>query len=307
MSTAAVQETPSVRGDGLVLGPWLDHRRRRGPGDRRRPADPRVVIVHAHRCARRPTPWTGCARAPRTTDRVDWAVRDAATGRSSAGSGLHRFDQQSRSAEIGYGVHPAHRRRGVALRAVSAASSYAFTTLNLARISLVHATGNPAPALSPSQRLRVRGRGAGRPRPRRRRAARRASPCATRHRRRPAPSRLPRPGASPVTIDAGDLTLRPWTEDDADGSAGRVRRPADRPGGTRACHCPTSMRPAGGWSRGRPGGRRRVLLVGGGRRNDRRAARVDRAAPHRPDRPRRRSRRTGRSRRPADAASRPRP
>lgn len=83
--------------------------------------------------------------AGRTTndDRMDWAVRDGASGLLVGRVGLHRFDEQCRSAEIGYGVHPGHRRRGVARRAVTAASSYAFTALNLARISLIHVTGNP--------------------------------------------------------------------------------------------------------------------------------------------------------------------
>jgi RimJ/RimL family protein N-acetyltransferase len=75
-------------------------------------------------------------------DRYDWAVRDPATGRLIGRVGLHRFDPMSRNAEIGYGVHPAHRRGGVAVRAVAAASGHGFAELGLARIGLIHAVGN---------------------------------------------------------------------------------------------------------------------------------------------------------------------
>lgn len=77
-------------------------------------------------------------------DRVDWAVRDPGSGRLVGRVGLHRFASDGHGAEIGYGVHPAHRRRGIASRAVTAATTYGFAALGLARISLVHATGNPA-------------------------------------------------------------------------------------------------------------------------------------------------------------------
>ena len=140
---STLRKTPEVRGEGLVLGPW-------------RAADAARVLEIATDPATRA--WSPSMRPLNTeadaltwmsertanADRLDWAVRDSASGLLIGRVGLHRFDPGCRSAEIGYGVHPAHRRRGVALRAVTAATTYAFTTLNLARISLVHATGNSA-------------------------------------------------------------------------------------------------------------------------------------------------------------------
>jgi RimJ/RimL family protein N-acetyltransferase len=209
----AVKPTPEVRAEGLVLGPWLT-------------ADVTRVLEIATDPATRS--WSPSMRSlhteadalswmrARTTngDRLSWAVRDAATGLLIGRVGLHRFDEGCRSAEIGYGVHPLHRRRGVALRAVTAASAYAFTTLNLARISLVHATGNAASCavacaagfafegvqrasldhgdgvlhdMHLHARLATDGAGA-----------------------------IPRSGRTPVAIDAGDLALRPWADDDAE-------------------------------------------------------------------------------------------
>ena len=143
MSAPSVHDTPEVRADGLVLGRWLASDAPRvleiaeDPGTRAWSPSMRALRTQADALT-----WM----AGRTTnvDRMDWAVRDGASGLLVGRVGLHRFDGQCRSAEIGYGVHPAHRRRGVALRAVTAASSYGFTALKLARISLVHATGNPA-------------------------------------------------------------------------------------------------------------------------------------------------------------------
>jgi RimJ/RimL family protein N-acetyltransferase len=77
-------------------------------------------------------------------DRVDWAVRDPDTGRLIGRTGLHRFDGRPPGAELGYGVHPAYRRRGVAVAAVQTATRYGFEQLGLTRIELVHATGNVA-------------------------------------------------------------------------------------------------------------------------------------------------------------------
>lgn len=77
-------------------------------------------------------------------ERVDWAVREASTGAVVGRVGLNRFDHESRSAEIGYGVHPDHRRRGVARRAVEIVTGHGFEVRGLHRIALIHATGNPA-------------------------------------------------------------------------------------------------------------------------------------------------------------------
>ena len=135
--------TPAVHSEGLVLGRWLatDAARvleiARDPDTRAWSPSMRPLRTEADALT-----WMTTRTA--NDERVDWAVRDATSGLLVGRVGFYRLDKQSRSAEIGYGVHPEHRRRGVALRAVTAASAYAFTTLNLARISLVHATGNHA-------------------------------------------------------------------------------------------------------------------------------------------------------------------
>jgi RimJ/RimL family protein N-acetyltransferase len=77
-------------------------------------------------------------------DRVDWAVRDPGTGRLVGRAGLHRLDDRPPSAELGYGVHPAYRRRGLAVAAARTATRYGFEQLGLTRVELVHASGNTA-------------------------------------------------------------------------------------------------------------------------------------------------------------------
>jgi RimJ/RimL family protein N-acetyltransferase len=77
-------------------------------------------------------------------DRVDWAVRDPGTGRLVGRAGLHRFEGPPASAELGYGVHPAYRGRGLAVAAALTATRYGFEQLGLTRVVLVHATGNAA-------------------------------------------------------------------------------------------------------------------------------------------------------------------
>ncbi len=209
---STLRKTPEVRGEGLVLGPW-------------RAADAARVLEVATDPATRA--WSPSMRPLNTeadaltwmsertanADRLDWAVRDSASGLLIGRVGLHRFDPGCRSAEIGYGVHPAHRRRGVALRAVTAATTYAFTTLNLARISLVHATGNSAScAVASAGGFAFEGverssldHGDG-VRHDMHRHARLATDAGA----------LPRIGRTPVAIDAGDLALRPWAEEDAE-------------------------------------------------------------------------------------------
>jgi RimJ/RimL family protein N-acetyltransferase len=133
----------TVEGDGVLLTAWTS-------------ADVPAVLDLADDEASRA--WSPSLRPVRTAadalawlasrtespDRYDWAVRDPATGDLIGRVGLHRFDPVGRSAEIGYGVHPAHRRGGVAVRAVAAACGHGFGALALARIGLVHAVGNSA-------------------------------------------------------------------------------------------------------------------------------------------------------------------
>lgn len=77
-------------------------------------------------------------------DRIDWAVRDPATRLLVGRAGLHRFEEHPPSAEIGSGVHPAHRGRGTASAAVAALTRWALSDLGLDRVELVHDLGNTA-------------------------------------------------------------------------------------------------------------------------------------------------------------------
>ena len=184
--------------------------------------------------------------------------------------GLHRFDKQCRSAEIGYGVHPAHRRRGVALRAVTAASSYGFTALNLARISLIHATGNPGScAVAGAAGFAFEGveragldHGDGVLHDVHRHA-RLATDGDVSNGACPRTGRAP--VTDPVTIGAGALSLRPWTEDDAEQVLAAFADPVIAAWNPRL--------PLSGHRRGAPVGglagdglgERRLLFLGGGR------------------------------------------
>lgn len=131
-----------VPGAGLVLGPWSDD-----------DVDAVVVFSADPECRA----WSPSMRAVHTRDdalawlvsragagRVDWAVRDAASGVLVGRVGLHALDPEQRTAEIGYAVMPGWRGRGVARAAVAAATQHAFGQLGLARLTLVHAVGNGA-------------------------------------------------------------------------------------------------------------------------------------------------------------------
>ena len=145
----------------------------------------------------------------RLARRTDWAVVDAATGVLAGRVGLHHHDADDRSCEIGYGVCPAFRRRGVAGRAVEAALAYAFAPapdgLGRNRVTLQHAVGNVASCRAAwSHGFVFEGPPAG-PGPRRRRLRRR--PPARRLASDPA-GPLPRVvPAEPVEIAAGPYQL----------------------------------------------------------------------------------------------------
>ena len=134
--------SPDVPGDGVLLSSWTVD-------------DLPAVLEIADDPASRQ--WSQSLRHLRTLDdarawmalrtgpgRVDWAVRDPATGSVIGRTGLMRFREGPATAELGYGVHPAHRRRGVAVAAVSAVVRYGTAELGLHRIELVHAVRNVA-------------------------------------------------------------------------------------------------------------------------------------------------------------------
>ncbi|WP_245817431.1 GNAT family N-acetyltransferase [Geodermatophilus saharensis] len=83
-------------------------------------------------------------RAGRSATTAAWAVVDAATGELVGSVALHAVDPVQGDAAVGYWTVPAARGRGVAPRAVDAAVRWAFATLSVDRVELVHAAENPA-------------------------------------------------------------------------------------------------------------------------------------------------------------------
>jgi RimJ/RimL family protein N-acetyltransferase len=130
---------PVLHADGLLLRAWRDS----DADGVLALADDEATRRWSSSLRRVHTPADALAwlreRVPRGTD---WAVVDPATDHLLGRAGLHHFDEEDQVAEIGYGVMPAHRRTGVASRAVAEVTRYGFDTLDLARISLEHATGN---------------------------------------------------------------------------------------------------------------------------------------------------------------------
>ena len=134
--------SPEVRGDGVLLSPWNEDDL------------PAVLEIADDEASRR---WSESLRHVHSVDdarawltsrtspeRLDWAVRDPSTRSVVGRIGLMRFHDGPATAVLGYGVHPAHRRRGVAVAAVTTVVRYAIQELGLHRIVLVHAAGNVA-------------------------------------------------------------------------------------------------------------------------------------------------------------------
>jgi RimJ/RimL family protein N-acetyltransferase len=84
------------------------------------------------------------ARQRAAGEAVSLAVVSARTGALLGGIGVMRVDRVRGSAEVGYWVARAARRRGVATRAVRLVSRWAFSALGLARLELLAEPENHA-------------------------------------------------------------------------------------------------------------------------------------------------------------------
>ena len=131
--------SPELRGDGVLLTPWEE-------------ADLPAIVeladdvgrwwsrsladIYTVEDARR---WVASRDVP---GRINWAVRDPDTRAVIGRTSLGHFDDRPPMAEVGYGVHPAHRRRGVASAAVANVKRYAFEELGLRRLELIHDVEN---------------------------------------------------------------------------------------------------------------------------------------------------------------------
>jgi RimJ/RimL family protein N-acetyltransferase len=78
--------------------------------------------------------------------RCSWAVAEPTTGAMLGEVGLKNLDLERGAAAIACWTHPAHRGRGIAAHAVSAALRFGFGALGLTRVEYWHAEGNGASA-----------------------------------------------------------------------------------------------------------------------------------------------------------------
>ncbi|MFJ3672138.1 GNAT family N-acetyltransferase [Streptomyces sp. NPDC090106] len=75
---------------------------------------------------------------------ASFRVSDADAGTTLGHIGVNMIDRVGRSARVGYWVLPEARGRGVATRALTLVSPWAFTGLGLHRLELGHALGHDA-------------------------------------------------------------------------------------------------------------------------------------------------------------------
>jgi RimJ/RimL family protein N-acetyltransferase len=73
-----------------------------------------------------------------------FSVLDATTGRLAGNVSVHRIDQASHEAFVGYRTAPWARGQGLATTALGAVTRWAFGALAIERIELLHTPGNDA-------------------------------------------------------------------------------------------------------------------------------------------------------------------
>jgi RimJ/RimL family protein N-acetyltransferase len=154
--------------------------------------------------------------------RVEWAVRQ--DGKLVGRVALHDISAEGGFAEIGYGVFAPFRGRGLGTRLARTATSYGFDELGLERIMLRHATANLAScAVAHSCGYAFEG------------VMRHglldennAHEDAHLHARLRGDPGTPIERQPPVEVTEAGLTLKPWTEADAEFMLGAMEDPAIR-------------------------------------------------------------------------------
>jgi RimJ/RimL family protein N-acetyltransferase len=79
-------------------------------------------------------------------ERCSWAVAEPVTGRLLGEVGLKEVDLAAGTAEATIWVHPAERRRGVAVTAVNAALRFGMSALGLREVTYLYHAGNEGSA-----------------------------------------------------------------------------------------------------------------------------------------------------------------
>ncbi|MFG2880849.1 GNAT family N-acetyltransferase [Streptomyces sp. NPDC048297] len=133
-----------LTGDGLVLRPW---RAGDAPAVHAAFQDPVLHQWHIRSCDSEEeaaswieewrTAWEG-------EDNAQWAVADADTDELLGRVALREIALGDGVAEVAYWTVPGARGRGVAARATTTVTRWAFEEVGLMRLELLHSTANPA-------------------------------------------------------------------------------------------------------------------------------------------------------------------
>ncbi len=135
-----------IRTPRLVLRPTM-------PGDGPATHD---AVVETYDQLKLWMPWAKTLEAPDITEinirkaYADFILRkdlrlighEIETGKAVTFCGLHRFNWEARSFEIGYWVRASAQGSGYATEVANALTRYAFNALNANRVMIVHASGN---------------------------------------------------------------------------------------------------------------------------------------------------------------------
>jgi RimJ/RimL family protein N-acetyltransferase len=131
-------------GDGLVLRPW---RAEDAPAVHAAFQDPVLHQWHIRACdsEAEAASWIeGWQKAWQGEDNAQWAVADADTDELLGRVALRQIVLGDGVAEVAYWTVPQARGRGVAARATTTVTRWAFEEIGLMRLELLHSTANPA-------------------------------------------------------------------------------------------------------------------------------------------------------------------